>query len=227
MKGLDTMPLVVEYQQMILHPYRAVYWQRENLLLVSDLHLGKIDHFRQAGIYVPSYASMDNYERLSSLLLEFQPKTLLILGDLFHSDYNYDWKHFSDLRQTFKEIRFTLVQGNHDILEKDLFLVNDIGVYPKYKRIPPFIFSHHPIDENQGGYNIAGHLHPGVRLIGDSKQNLKLPCFYFGKEKGILPAFGTFTGISLVYPKEEDQVVVITQDGLISVSNNSPYEQQH
>ena len=206
----------IEGQRLFLHPYKAMYWSEESMLVVSDLHLGKIAHFRRAGIYLPDHASMDNYERLSSLLLEFEPKSLLLLGDLFHSQLNNDWKYFSDLRQTFRHVDVILVLGNHDILEEEIFRKNDVAIMDR-KQVGPFLFTHHPLD-HPTGYNIAGHIHPGVRLVGDAKQTLRLPCFYFRRKQAILPAFGTFTGISLVYPRPEDQVFVISEEELIDVS---------
>ena len=209
--------LTVAGQTMVLHPYKAVYWQEEDLLMVTDLHLGKVHHFRNAGIFVPSHAAMDNYERLSSLLLEFKPSQLLILGDLFHSDLNEDWKTFSELRHTFFDIRFDLVLGNHDILDQDLFIKNQINLYDTLE-IGPFLFTHHPCQEDEM-YNIAGHIHPGVRLVGESRQSLRLPCFIFGPDAAILPAFGTFTGIGLLKPKREDRVFVVSQDEIAEVSS--------
>ena len=201
-------------EQLQLHPYRGIYWPREDMLLVSDLHLGKVHHFRKSGIFVPSHAAMDNYERLSSLLLRFKPGRLMILGDLFHSGYNHDWKTFSELRQTFAHVSFDLVIGNHDILEKPLFEDNDVGLHDTL-HMDPFTLSHFPIESEH--YNLAGHLHPGVRLVGESKQSLRLPCFYFGAEQGILPAFGTFTGTSLIRPTRDDQVFVISEDQIAKV----------
>jgi len=199
----------------VLHPYKAIFWMEAETLIVSDLHLGKIHHFRKAGIFVPTNAAMDNYERLSTVLLEFQPTRLLILGDLFHSTYNQDWQVFSDLRHTFSHVAFDLVLGNHDILDQDLFKKNDLGVYDCL-RADPFTFTHHPTECD--GYNLAGHIHPGVRLIGESKQSLRLPCFFFGADKGLLPAFGTFTGISLIKPKSEDHVFVVSEDQIARVN---------
>lgn len=207
----------VNGEEMILHPYKAMYWNARKMLIVSDLHLGKIHHFRNAGIFLPRHASMDNYERLSSVLMEFEPQTLLLLGDLFHSKYNHDWKYFSDLRQTFGHIRFELVLGNHDILDHALFEVNDVNLLEK-KATDPFLFTHHPHEE-EALYNIAGHIHPGVRLVGEGRQSLRLPCFYFGMHQAILPAFGTFTGIHLVYPQPKEQVVVISEDRLVEVTS--------
>lgn len=202
---------------MILHPYKAMYWEAERMLIVSDLHLGKIHHFRNAGIFLPRHASMDNYERLSSILMEFEPKTLLLLGDLFHSRYNHDWKFFSDLRQTFGHIQFELVMGNHDILDQTLFEKNEV-IFSEEKCAGPYLFTHIPREEAVA-YNIAGHIHPGVRLVGDGRQSLRLPCFYFGKHQAILPAFGAFTGTHLVFPQPNEQVVVISEGQLVAITS--------
>ncbi len=216
--SLDILPIEVEEQHFLLHPHKAVYWQETSTLIITDLHLGKIQHFRKAGIYVPSYAANDNFERLSSLLLEFAPDNLLILGDLFHSDYNADWKTFSEVRQTFPEVSFLLVPGNHDILDARIIKDNDITMHRDDLYWEPFVFSHFPTESAKDScYRICGHLHPGVQLVGESKQSLTLPCFYFGRTQGVLPAFGTFTGISKLRPEAGDQVVVISDEQLALV----------
>lgn len=215
--GLETLTLTVEGQEFELHPHRAVYWKDQETLIVSDLHLGKIHHFRRSGIYLPSHAAMDNYERLSGLLLHYEPEKLLILGDLFHSTLNTDWKVFSDLRHTFEEVEFHLVLGNHDIINPSILADNALTLHENLK-LGPFQFSHYPDKENHSTkYNLAGHIHPGVRLVGSSRQSLKLPCFYFGIRNGILPAFGTFTGIALIKPEPGSQVVVISEEQLAQV----------
>lgn len=217
MTSLETLSLQVAGQHLILHPHKVVYWQEKSTLIATDLHLGKIHHFREAGIYLPKYAALDNYERLSSLLVEFAPKRLLMLGDLFHSVYNADWQMFSELRHTFSGIQFQLVKGNHDIMDISIFEKNNITVFQENHQVDSLLFSHYPKDPDPGYYNLAGHLHPGVHLVGESRLSLKLPCFYFGEDRGLLPAFGSFTGISLIKPVVGDQVVVISEEQLAQV----------
>lgn len=216
------MTVTVAGEEFILHADRAAYWVSHKTLLVADLHLGKIDHFRGAGVFVPQHAAMDNYERLSSLLLQFEPQRIIILGDLFHSKLNKDWKHFSDFRSTFPEVEVDLVLGNHDILDPKLYRKNDMQLYPDVLDLPPFSFSHYR-EETPGAYNISGHVHPGVRLRGAPGHSLRLPCFYFGVHYGKLPAFGMFTGTSLVQPRTGDQVVVISDDELVSMTSNNAF----
>ncbi|NND05945.1 MAG: ligase-associated DNA damage response endonuclease PdeM [Saprospiraceae bacterium] len=217
MTSLDTLHLEVAGHDFILHPHKVLFWPEISTLIVTDLHLGKIQHFREAGIYLPKPAAMDNYERLSSLLVEFAPQNLLMLGDLFHSVYNADWQLFCELRHTFSHIDFQLVKGNHDIMDTSIFAKNDMVVYDNTHTIDCFQFTHYPCDPDPGYYNLAGHLHPGVHLIGESRLSLKLPCFYFGRDRGLLPAFGSFTGISIIKPVAGDQVVVISEEQLAQV----------
>lgn len=112
-------------------------------------------------------------------------------------------------------MEFNLVIGNHDILDPLLFKKNSIEVSDQ-KTIGPFLFTHHP--NQASAYNLAGHIHPGVRLVDKGKQSLRLPCFFFGDRHGLLPAFGTFTGTSLIKPKIGDRVFVITEDQIAEVT---------
>ncbi|MBX2816899.1 MAG: ligase-associated DNA damage response endonuclease PdeM [Saprospiraceae bacterium] len=207
------MNVEVAGEELVLHHHKAVYWPDRQALILADLHLGKIDHFRNSGLYVPAIAAMDNYERMSSLMLDFEVKRLIVVGDLFHSTLNADWKNFATFRTTFASVDFDLVIGNHDILDVALWEKNNVSVYQSLT-VGPFSFSHYE-EEIFGTYNLSGHVHPGVRLIGSPGHSLTLPCFHFGKSSGILPAFGTFTGLSVLSPQRDDQVIVIGDEELI------------
>jgi metallophosphoesterase superfamily enzyme len=93
-------------------------------------------------------------------------------------------------------------------------------------QLGPFLLTHHPLEESseQPGaevtpkyYNLAGHLHPGVTLRGGGRQSVTLPCFYFGRNTGLLPAFGAFTGLARIKPRKEDKVYVIADEKIIPV----------
>ncbi|MCB9080970.1 MAG: ligase-associated DNA damage response endonuclease PdeM [Lewinellaceae bacterium] len=211
--------LTIAGEDLLLHPLRALYWPREQTLMLADLHLGKVAHFRQRGMPVPSDAGESNWEKLIFLLLEMQPRRVILLGDLFHSVYNDEWESFAALRQQFADREFMLVPGNHDILHENYYHAAKLTLVPEGWQEGPFLLSHHPWEViPEGAYNLAGHLHPGVRLRGGGRQSLRLPCFWFGRQQGILPAFGAFTGYSQVQPSEEDQVFVIANDQVIAVS---------
>src|ERR1700761_3956202 len=88
-------------QDLMLLPQRAIYWQQQKTLIAADVHLGKVGHFRKAGIAVPRDLEQGDLAVLSDLIHEYKPHTLLFLGDLFHSDMNADWDWFALWRQQF------------------------------------------------------------------------------------------------------------------------------
>ena len=113
--------IVLRGEELSLLPEKAIYWPKEQLLLIADLHLGKVEHFRKAGIAVPAEAGEANYHVLQELILEHSPKRVIFLGDLFHSNYNYDWELFRDFLESHDNVSFELIKGNHDILHKSQY----------------------------------------------------------------------------------------------------------
>src|ERR1700712_2109470 len=81
-------------QDLLLLSQKAIYWQQEKALIVADVHMGKVGHFRKAGIAVPRDMEQDDLAMLSDLIDEHEPKKIIFLGDLFHSDLNADWDWF-------------------------------------------------------------------------------------------------------------------------------------
>lgn len=207
-------------QQLCLLSERAIWWENRQMLLVADVHLGKVGHFRKAGIPIPSQIHQSDLELLSYLIAQYKPMSLTILGDLFHSRMNSDWDTFEAWLSGYHSLAINLVKGNHDIIPSVFFKRNNIMVYEETWEVSPFIFSHIPLPTEQIGdesYNLCGHLHPAVALRGKGKQMLRLPCFYFGQKQGYLPAFGKFTGSATIQPKEHDVVFVIAENKVIQV----------
>lgn len=205
-------------EKFVLYPQKAVFWKSQETLLLSDLHLGKINHFRKAGIPVPSRANDHNLELLIDLIQTCKPRRIICLGDLFHSHYNAEWEVFGEVVKHFSAITFDLVQGNHDIMSQYQYKRKGIAVHDTL-RIGNFLLTHHPLDEvPEGVYNFAGHIHPGVSLRGKGRQAMTLPCFYFGDRQGFLPAFGKFTGLARIAPKKEDKIYIVAENKVMFVS---------
>lgn len=203
-------------QNLVLLPEKAIIWSEEQMLILADLHLGKITHFRKQGIPIPKEGEKDNFDRFSFLILNYPVKKILILGDLFHSDYNAQWEAFLEFLDKFPKKEFILVKGNHDILDNNNYKRKNLSVYPLSLEIPPFYFTHHP--EDSALYNVCGHIHPGIKMAGKGLQRIRLACFYFGENQSILPAFGEFTGLHIIEPKNEsDNIYAITSKRVMKV----------
>ena len=223
-----TTEAIVAGERVRLHPHAALYWERADTLVVADLHLGKATHFRRHGMPVPTYVQDETLEKLSGLLLDFRPRRLLMLGDLFHSDYNEEWEDFGDLVLGFAgQTEFALVPGNHDRLTRHQFDKLGIAVHPEPYVEGPFAWSHHPHTAKElaaagrsdavGAYNLAGHVHPAVKLHGGGR-SLKLPCFFFGREGGLLPAFGAFTGTATLKVRRGERAFVLAGERVVEAA---------
>ena len=197
----------IKENHFVLDPSGAVFWEEQKTLLLADVHLGKVAHFRKNGFAVPRKAEGAFYQKITALLTEFTLERILFLGDLFHSFQNNEWLLFTTWVKQ-QKASMILVEGNHDVIPATQF--EQIGLQVVDHLIEEgFYFSHFPT-EKQTHFVFCGHLHPGVKLKGNGLQQMKMPCFFQSSQQMILPAFGAFTGLYILSPTAEDKVYVTT-----------------
>jgi DNA ligase-associated metallophosphoesterase len=205
-------------QELILLPEKAIFWSQKKILLLADLHLGKAAHFRKAGIPISGKIHEHDLSTLDILLDQWQPLQVIFLGDLFHSSFNQEWNRLELWMQEKKNIIFTLIRGNHDVLPQQLYACSSLQLVDEKMEIFPFLLTHHPPDDSSSPtslYRLCGHVHPAIQLSGHGRQQLSLPCFYFGLHYGILPAFGKFTGFYKIKPKAGERVYGVLPERVI------------
>lgn len=203
-----------------LLPEKAVFLAGDKSLVLADLHFGKINHFRRAGLPVPPAANVKNTETLIDLINRMKPARIIFLGDLFHSHYNEEWEVVGQIVRHFPSCRFELVRGNHDIMSEQQYRRHGITL-KRNDTVGRFLLTHEPMNKDEvpiDKINMAGHLHPGARLEGKGRQAIMLPCFWFAKNHLVLPAFGSFTGLARIRPEEGDEVYIILEDRVIPIS---------
>ncbi len=207
-------------QHLLLIPDRALLWNNQSILIVADPHFGKAQNFREFGIPVPRGTTSFDLDRLSRLILEFDPINLLFLGDLTHDKIDSPTE-FNRLiarwRNRHGTLNLLLASGNHDcrsVGPPDPFKFNQVANRLQFY---PFCFVHKP-ESTASHYTIAGHLHPAVSMRGRGRLKETLPCYYFGDRYAILPAFGSFTGNQTIRPTAVDQIYVIAGDEVLEVT---------
>ncbi len=190
--------LEIKDERLLLTAGRALVWPSKELIIIADLHLGKTALFRQHGMAIPSSVQENDLENISKLLAQFPSRKLIVVGDMFHQDFNNDIQSFFNWRNSFDALEIILVEGNHDKLPASFYKKLDITLVQQYLDIAPFRFVHKtpklPLEDL---ITISGHLHPGVRLIGKAKQGMRLPCFTLTESAMVLPAFSLFTGLHI------------------------------
>lgn len=198
---------------------KAAMILEDKILLVSDTHFGKAATFRSHGISVPSGTTITDLKRLEKLVEYSKPNELIFLGDLFHTKHSLNGnvlEMFIDWRVKIKDIPITLIEGNHDrYLENKAYEIG-IDSFKFSLELEDFILIHE-YEKDINKYSISGHVHPSVSINAGVGSTFKLPCFYFGSEYAILPAFGSFTGTYRIKPTKRDSVFVIADDKVIQV----------
>lgn len=215
---LTHLEIMLANEKFFLLPQKAIYRPAQQELILSDLHLGKAAHFRKNGIPLPTPAKSKDLEILQQLISNWQPKKVTILGDLFHSDYNEEWVSFKEFLHLHSSIAFVLVKGNHDVLQKEMYNIQNLLVVDKLEE-SDFIFTHYPL-KKANKINFCGHIHPALKINGKAKQSITFPCFYFGKNSFMLPAFGSLTGLCVLKPEKEATYYLVSLNKVVQCNTN-------
>lgn len=212
---------------------RALWWPGERTLFVADVHLGKAESFRALGVPVPAGPTEATLRRLGELVDAVGACSLVVLGDLLHARPAQAAATLGPLRAWRRAragLRCVLVRGNHDDRAGDP--PADLGIETVDAPSPfgPFALCHEPSASGSssvsasaigapagGGYRLAGHQHPAVRLSGRAGGALRLPCFRVGVAETVLPAFGDFTGAATIVRTARERVFAIAGDTVVEV----------
>ncbi|MCR4033754.1 MULTISPECIES: ligase-associated DNA damage response endonuclease PdeM [Flavobacterium] len=212
------MKIQIQNQNFVLHSSGALFWEEKKMIIISDVHLGKITHFRKHGIAIPQNAVSENFKKITDILEHFQPEKIIFLGDLFHSSMNSEWDLFEEWISNHNQETY-LIAGNHDIIDQKHYY--EIGILVvDVLEIDGFFFTHHPT-EKEDFFNFSGHIHPGIILRGLGMQSLKLRCFFHKPNQMILPAFGEFTGKFILKPESDHLVYAIAGNEVILINKNN------
>ncbi|TXD81959.1 ligase-associated DNA damage response endonuclease PdeM [Subsaximicrobium wynnwilliamsii] len=201
--------ITIEGEVLALTSLRAMYWEKEQALVASDLHIGKSAHFRRHGIPISAKVQQKDLQRLEFLVSHYQAKKLIVVGDLFHAEVNTDMADFKHWRNQNLDLEIILIKGNHDRLKDDIYEAYQISCCQKELLMPPFQFIHEPKASRQ--FSISGHLHPGVRIKQKGRPQIKLPCYEVSATQLILPAFSEFTGLAMSRAKKGKQFYAFTE----------------
>jgi DNA ligase-associated metallophosphoesterase len=184
---------------------RALYWVRERRLFLSDLHLGKADVFRRAGIGLPRGGTADDLARLSQAIAMTDARDVWILGDVVHgavhdSAWRSDWAAW---REALPGVGVAALVGNHDRALATAGL--GVELLGEAYATAPFALRHEP-GVVPGLHVWSGHLHPCVPVPGLGAR--RWPVFWLQRETTVLPAFSEFTGGCHVDASASDGLVL-------------------
>lgn len=210
---MSALDIEVAGERVLLLPQKALFWPREKMLLVADIHFGKAASFRALGIPVPRGTTTENLASLDALIEAYSVQHIVFLGDFLHAKAAHASSTLRAMlawRARHPQLRLTLVRGNHDRHAGDPSEQLRIDMVDEPFTVRPFSFCHHP-DLQAPGFVLAGHVHPVYRLRS-GWESLRLPCFVFGERRAILPSFGAFTGGHPIAPLPGERIFVTAEE---------------
>ena len=182
--------------EVLLLADKALYWPKQKILCIADVHFGKAAAYRVLGQPVPHGTTAANLLRLDALLSSYPVSELIFLGDFLHAPKSHapatlaalhEWRH------RHAALVCKLVRGNHDLRAGDPPSSLAIEVVNEPYLSGPFALRHTPA-LHAARHVIAGHVHPVFQLHGLGRQRVRLPCFHITDKLTLLPSFGEFTG---------------------------------
>lgn len=210
-------PLTIEKHCFLMNNQRSMYWEKQRMLIIADLHLGKSAHFRKNGFAVPSFTHQTDLDRLSRLITYYKVDRVVVVGDFIHAKSNKEVIDFLAFTQKHSLVKFVLIKGNHDRLS-DTFLysigINEISTDLVCDGV---LFIHEPPITSTEQITISGHYHPGVQLQLLKNKYKRLPCFVVDNQQIILPAFSTFTGLDSTKEYENPTYYAFYDNGFVRV----------
>ncbi|MBL0091873.1 MAG: ligase-associated DNA damage response endonuclease PdeM [Piscinibacter sp.] len=199
-----------------LLPQKAAFLPDTHTLLIADAHIGKATSFRALGVPVPRGTTSETLSLIGELVARHDARRVVFLGDFLHSARSHvaaTLDAVSRWRALHPTLELVLVRGNHDDRAGDPPASLGFTVVDEPLMDGGLAMCHHP-EAVAGAYVLAGHLHPCVSVHGRARERLRLPCFHFGAQVGVLPAFGSFTGMHPARVAPGDRVFAVADDAV-------------
>jgi len=173
----------------------GLYVPEKNLLIMSDIHLGYESELNRKGVLLPRFQYKEMIERIGKILLQTEPETIIITGDLKHEFGHISEQEWRDalrfidfLHKTAKKI--ILIKGNHDTILGPIARKREVELVDHYLlslgKNKVYICHGDAMPDNNAFSSadtvIIGHEHPAV-TIEDGIRQEKYKCFLVGKWK--------------------------------------------
>ena len=189
-------PLSFAGEEFAITQGRALYWPREQALLVADLHLEKASFFARHGQMLPPYDSRETLERLALAIRETGARRVYTLGDNFHDSRGTERlePHAAGMLAALVRVTdWVWITGNHDPAME----ARAGGTIAEELELAGLVLRHKAL-AGETRPELSGHYHPRLQVTV-RERHIRRPCAVVagGADTGgrmILPAFGALTG---------------------------------
>lgn len=181
--------LDIDKRVSIVSPYPCVYIKDEDLLVISDTHLGLEEHRERLGISIPIVLEDDIIRYVTEPLKELGCKKVVLLGDVKHEfgkPSNDEWFYVKKMIKSIRNLGAEpeVVRGNHDNYIINILKGMNVKLDDPYLAIGKYFFMHGHLDlEYMFGdceYILMGHEHPAITIKDDLNTKYRFKAFIVG-----------------------------------------------
>lgn len=184
---------------------KALFFPKQRILAIGDLHLGYEYMLRESGSMIPQIQMKQTFDELKEILEQISLRKIklnkiIFLGDIKHyfgfnkGEKNIFLELLSIIENYAKKENIIIIKGNHEKLNE--FADKNLHNYYIYENIA-FIHGdkyYNKVFDKKIKTIVMGHLHPAVTITDKQKIRAeKYKCFLTGDFKGknvfILPSF--------------------------------------
>lgn len=180
---------------------KALWFSRQKILVIADLHIGYEEALNRQGILVPRIMFKEIKKEIKELL-KLKPRIVVINGDLKHEFgevSKQEWQETSEILDLLlKKCKVALIRGNHDTILEPIAKKKDLEVRDFFYFDRVCILHGHKVFLNKPIHDarilIIGHEHPAVSIREGVKTEI-YKCFLSGRWKKkkliVMPSFFT------------------------------------
>jgi DNA ligase-associated metallophosphoesterase len=169
----------------------ALWLPEERTLVVADLHLEKGSAYAARGVMLPPYDSTATLAALGHAIRRHQPARVIALGDSFH-DRDAENRLAPAMRAALAALQqgrdWLWITGNHDPA-----ISRAMGGESAAEIVLAGVTLRHEPTASEGGYEIAGHLHPAAKIRMRGRA-IRRRCFALSTRRCVMPAIGAYAG---------------------------------
>jgi len=184
-------PFSFAREEMRIVDGRALFWPRENALLVADLHLEKASFYAGHGQMLPPYDSRETLGRIADALRQTGARRVFCLGDNFHDSAGTQRleEHAAGMLAALTRVaEWVWITGNHDA-----GMAQPVGGTLADEVEVSGLLLRHRAEGGETRPELSGHYHPRL-MIEARGRRIARPCAVASESRLILPAFGALTG---------------------------------
>ncbi|MBI2045044.1 metallophosphoesterase [Candidatus Pacearchaeota archaeon] len=199
---------------------KSLFFPKQGILAIGDLHIGYEAMLRQSGVLVPSRQVKDIINEIREIFLEIKKRgydlgKIVFLGDIKHA-FGFEKAEKNEFQEVIEFLgnylpqeNIILIKGNHDTIDytfeglmKPYYIDNGILFLHGHRKLKQM--------ENRDVNTIVfGHIHPCV-LFEEAAKKEAYKCFltgnYLEKEVIVMPSFLGFVEGTPINDYEENYV---------------------